>query len=108
MAPGRDADSSLNEILATFAPLDPAVRGETAVETPSVGRIVHVRLSADCAATIGGNARAGDLVPAIVVRVWSPDCVNARILGDGPGEALWSTSLMRGQDLGQWDWPERV
>jgi len=78
---------------------------------PSKGRIVLVTLSADCAAAIGGNAHEGDTAPAIVTEVFTtydPPCVNVRILGDGPGAPLWSTSLTQGNEPGQWNWPPRV
>lgn len=75
---------------------------------PTIGRIVHVRLSADCAAIIAGNAHEGDLAPAIVTAVFSPECVNVRILGDGPGCPHWSTSLLQGDAPGNWHWPDRA
>lgn len=75
---------------------------------PSIGRVVHVCLSADCAQKIGGNAREGDLAPAIITRVFSPDCINVRLFGDGPGEVLWSTSLLHGDQPGYWRWPKRI
>jgi hypothetical protein len=79
-----------------------------AVQNPTVGRIVHVRLSSECASQIGGNARAGDIAPAIVVAAWPGLKVNVRILGDGPGAPLWSTSLAYGDGPGEWQWPARV
>lgn len=75
---------------------------------PSVGRIVHVKLSAQCAHDIGGNAREGDIAPAIVTAAFTEICINARILGDGPGAPLWATSLVMGDGPGQWLWPERT
>lgn len=77
----------------------------------SIGRIVHVKLTADCAAQIGGNAREGDLAPAVVVAAFNdhtPPKVNVRLLGDGPGAPLWCACLLQGSGLGEWDWPARV
>ena len=76
--------------------------------TPSVGRIVHVRLNAAMASAIGGNAREGDLAPAIIVMVWTPETINARILGDGPGDVIWGSSLQRGDELSNWNWPKMI
>jgi hypothetical protein len=79
---------------------------------PSIGRVVLVCLSAECAAKIGGNAREGDEAPALVTGVFPSEGMplNVRILGDGPGEALWSTSLPYSETPapGHWRWPPRV
>ncbi len=69
---------------------------------------MHVRLSSECASQIGGNARAGDLAPAVIVAAWPGEKINCRILGDGPGAPLWSTSLERGNENGQWNWPKMI
>lgn len=80
---------------------------------PTIGRIVHYRLNQDDANLLGGNSRKGDIVPAIVVRVWSDECVNLKVFGDGPTDA-WKTSSTllnetrknETEDPG-WFWPAR-
>lgn len=86
---------------------------------PSIGRIVHYCLDeadrSQIAAT-GGNH--GLIVqPAVIVAVHSDDCVNLKVLIDGPQD-LWVTSIMHfdpatGDDAAQpangtWRWPPRV
>jgi hypothetical protein len=59
---------------------------------PSVGRIVHV--------LVDPNVNNGsDVAPAVITRVWSDNCVNLRVLHDGPsiaapaGRQDWLTSF---------------
>lgn len=73
---------------------------------PSVGRIVHVKIDASAAAQIGGNAREGDVVPAIIT-FGNDSYVNVKALGDGPGHA-WLTSITEGTGTLQWQWPQRA
>lgn len=89
---------------------------------PTIGRIVHYRLSDDDAARIieMGNrplpdgrsplhnaSRPGDMYPAIIVRVWDDGSVNARVFLDGE-LTLWVTSRHEGDEPGTWSWPPRV
>ncbi len=101
---------------------------------PSIGRIVHYRLSAEEAAQINerraharhnldrmrvdkpgfqahlGNAvKAGDLVAMVVTAVWSDICVNGQCLLDGT-DTFWTTSRMLAvadDTPGHWSWPKR-
>ena len=61
---------------------------------PSIGRIVHYKLD------------DGKLVPAIITKVWNEVCVNLRVFMDSK-EIDHTTSVMEGEDVGQWVWPER-
>lgn len=87
---------------------------------PSIGRIVHYRLSAQDVQRIyasqqganplhgiGNPAAPGDDFPAVVVRVWNPTSVNLQVLLDGP-DNLWVTSATEGEQQGNWFWPPRV
>lgn len=98
--------------------------------TPSIGRIVHYRLSADDAADInrrrsdfqrgpgyadrtgytghvGNEALEGALAPAVIVRAFDDtDTVNLQVLLDG-NDTFWATSRREGNDVGQWTWPVR-
>jgi hypothetical protein len=77
---------------------------------PSIGRIVHYVLTAE-----DSPHHPGDHRPAIVVRVWSEDCVNLRVFCDGgndrpDGQDLWITSATLDASAaagGTWHWPER-
>lgn len=89
---------------------------------PSIGRIVHYRLSEQDHGRIvamanrplpdGGSpllnpTRPGDILPAIIVRVWDDGSINAQVLLDGE-LTLWVTSRHFGDNGGTWRWPERA
>ncbi len=89
---------------------------------PTIGRIVHYRLSENDALRInknwqsgvGGNASSGgDIVPLIIVRVWPDEFgagipgINGQAILDGH-DTLWVTSAHEGTEPGQWSWPPRV
>ena len=105
---------------------------------PSVGRILHYRLTASDAEAInrrrtthtsirerlqaeppawpagaqahmGNPAEEGQVLPLVVVRVWSEDtgCLNGPVLLDG-NDALWVTSALPGTGNGNWSWPPRT
>ncbi len=42
--------------------------------------------------TDGNKVAPGDIVPAVVLRVWGPQCANVRLLLDGPDD-YWKTSV---------------
>ncbi len=84
---------------------------------PTIGRIVHYTLSENDieANQVGsGNVKAGDTVPAIIVRAWGTDptsAVNLRVFLDGPKD-LWLTSRLGAASdqinvPGFWNWPPR-
>lgn len=78
-----------------------------------LGRTVLFKLSATDAAKaneahtlsgvrcLGNEHHAGDVVPMVIVREWSPGMVNGQVLLDGHG-SLWVTSVHEGLELGQW------
>lgn len=103
-------------------------------QKPSVGRIVHYVLSEDDAdrinkrrddvekdrtrtgkiagpwAPVGNLAGAGQVLPLLIVRVWSDILVNGQVHLDG-NDLLWKTSATLATDgptPGCWSWPERV
>lgn len=102
--------------------------------TPSIGRIVILKLSASCAEGInarrrharshaaahgneaqqtgvqvhwGNDVAEGDEFPMVIVRIWGPEMVNGQVLLDG-SDTLWATSVHEGDQPGEWHWPERV
>lgn len=75
--------------------------------TPSPGRIIHYVLPA-------GAPRAGEIRPAMIIRVWGPEMVNAKIFLDGPNNDAgvadhgYSISYSEEKLPGTWHWPPRV
>ena len=87
---------------------------------PTVGRIVHYRLSEVDATNVassrarssthGNTAREGDVFPMVIVRTWGDTegaAVNGRVLLDGPDD-LWVTSRNEGTGPGTWSPPPRI
>ncbi|WP_214317029.1 hypothetical protein [Nonomuraea sediminis] len=89
---------------------------------PTIGRIVHYRLSGHDVSMIdlhnmqsyGGQGivrspvKLGEVYPAIVVRTFegAEKTVNLQVLLDG-NTTYWATSRSEGPDHGQWSWPPR-
>ncbi|GHA01607.1 hypothetical protein ACFOOM_12040 [Streptomyces echinoruber] len=99
---------------------------------PTIGRIVHYRLTEHDASDInrrredwqrmggehnqagivghvGNHVSEGDLFPAVIVRVWNESTVtcNLQVLLDGI-DTYWATSRAEGTESGTWAWPERA
>ncbi len=102
---------------------------------PSIGRIVHYRLSAKDAEAInrrrqharehldehransngvqihaGNSVNEGDQFPLIITRPWGdqPDSlVNGQVLLDG-NDLFWATSVKVGDGPGTFSWPARI
>lgn len=87
---------------------------------PSVGRIVHYRLSEQDAALInqrraagngqGNSVAAGDVFPLMITRTWGDhegSAVNGQVFLDGD-DSLWVTSATEGDGIRQWFAPPRV
>lgn len=99
--------------------------------TPTIGHLVHYQLSEQDAeqvnrrradfdgarregrvatghvAHFGNHVRAGEVYPAMVVRVWAPTsyaAVQLQVFLDG-SDTLWATSRTEGDEPGQWSWP---
>lgn len=99
-------------------------------QVPTVGRIVHYRLSEDDAANInqrrhlselappsewgfqahrGNRAEPGQVFPATIVRTFGDDeesAVNLSVQLDG-NDTHWATSRTLGDVDGTWSWPAR-
>lgn len=105
--------------------------------TPSLGRIVHYRLTEQDVQLIeagrrtgtpartlddpdegimlvqfGNPVREGDVYPLVVVRAVGNEqennaCINGKVLLDGT-DTLWVTSRTQGDGTGNWFWPPRV
>lgn len=70
---------------------------------PTVGRIVIYHFPPDRTFVNNGLVDA----PAVVTAVWSPTCINVKVLADGPHNH-WMTSINLGEGPHQWSWPKRV
>ena len=97
-------------------------RAEDVRVTPniSLGRIVHYTLSELDARLVNerrenfvfsNQAVAGQVFPAIAVRVWGPKCANLQVFLDG-NDVLWKTSASEDPNpgagnVGLWHWPAR-
>lgn len=90
------------------------------MNAPTIGRIVHYRLSTTDVQQIderrreaggqrGNSAVPGDVYPAVVVRTFGDSLgVNLRVLLDGP-DTHWATSRGYGVETpGCWFWPPRI
>lgn len=73
---------------------------------PTLGRIVLYKPTAAQIVKMANapNCNTSELLPAIVVAVWSPTTVNLKVHLDGEGD-LWATSAQQGTLEGQWMWP---
>jgi hypothetical protein len=75
------------------------------VQQPSLGRVVIYTLTDRDKELIANNG--ADQCPATIARVWSDTCVNLKLQNDGDG-APWKTSILQGDQPGQWSWPKFV
>lgn len=85
---------------------------------PSLGRIVHYKMSdwdvdalrASDPSTHRNAVVAGQVCPAMIVRVWGEtetSAVNLQVYLDGDC-SYWATSRVQGDEPGQWSAPPRV
>lgn len=88
---------------------------------PSIGRLVHFypgsALTAEeiHAASSGNSVRPTEPIAAVIVKVWSDETVNLKLLTDGPID-VWRTSVTLASDPDTavldgrtcWAWPPRV
>lgn len=79
----------------------------------TIGRIVHYTFPAS--EPLGYSLRAGQTrtVPAMIVAVWTDECVNLRVFQDGLEAPISATSVtLKNADTPEeseyWEWPPRV
>lgn len=102
--------------------------------TPTIGRIVHYKLTkrdaveinrrrttpvsikerqhvlawpAGAQAHIGNEVGEGETVAMVIVNVFESGLINGKCLLDGTDD-LWVTSVEEGDENGEWSWPPRV
>ena len=76
---------------------------------PTIGRIVIYHCSEDQMLTqkVNDNCNVQEHLPAIIVAVHDDDCVNLKVIQDGTMEDQWLTSVVKGDDPNEWNWPVR-
>ena len=75
------------------------------VPKPSIGRIVHYHVGEFDSPELRHNLAS--VLPAVIVQVWTDTTVNLKVFTDGPVDT-WKTSVVLGNDPGQWFWPPYV
>lgn len=99
----------------------PASAAPVTSPLPSLGRIVHYVLNADDVAAIDRHmpivvdgqrqernpVNAGELYPAMVVKVFGQPYTNLQVFLDG-AVTYWACSRVEGDQPGTWSWPARV
>lgn len=71
---------------------------------PTLGRIVIYNTTEEDRIVFGKFGNRQEKLPAIIVAIWSDDCVNLKVLGDGTQD-LWITSVHLGTEEFSWNWP---
>ena len=78
------------------------------MQEPTIGRIVIYRPTQEenYFLNIQNECNLSNELPAIIVRAWNTTCVNLRVFVDGKTQYdLWKTSVIQGDEQGQWNWP---
>lgn len=73
---------------------------------PSVGRVVRYKVHSGDEEKLKQNAPS--TLPAIIVKVYNDKCVNLQIFPDGPGHSAFKSSVLLGDDEGNWNWPQMI
>ncbi len=75
---------------------------------PTIGRIVIYRLT-DADKEYLRDAQANSIpvnvseeLPAVIVAVWSENCINVKVFVDGITNSIWKTSINEGTQPGMW------
>ena len=72
---------------------------------PTIGRTVIYNTTEEQKTKMRVDyANVADKLPATIVAVWGTESVNLKVNLDGPGD-MWLTSITRGDEPGQWNWP---
>ena len=54
-------------------------------------------------AHIGNESREGQILPMVIVGIWSDTCVNGQVFLDG-NDSFWITSAQQGNAPGNWNY----
>ena len=76
---------------------------------PTIGRIVHYYPTASDHPQDFLNQKLGEPIAAVIVKVWTEECVNLRLISDSDSTA-WITSICYDEAHSEmsWSWPPRV
>lgn len=74
---------------------------------PTIGRIVIYKPTEEEKKTLAKSGNACDQLPAIIVNAFGDDVVNLKVQTDGTDSAFWKSSTPKGDNEGEWNWPER-
>jgi len=90
-----------------------AVDAEQINRRRTTGKAIADRIAEDkwplgAQAHIGNTVNEGDSFPMLIVRVWSEESVNGRVVLDGTDD-YWVTSVVPAVTAapGHWNWPPR-
>jgi len=77
---------------------------------PTIGRVVIYNTTKEEQKRMedASNCNVQEKLPAIVVAVWGDTeeaAINLNVQNDGEG-SFWVTSALKGEEAGQWNWPE--
>lgn len=74
---------------------------------PTIGRIVNYKTTEQEREWMrnSGNSNVSEVLPAMVVAVWSDTCVNLKVFCDGNVPDMWKTSAPLGENEACWSWP---
>lgn len=76
---------------------------------PTIGRIVIYKPTKETKEAIKElypDSGQNNELPAVITEVHSVDCVNLKVMINGPCSDLWTTSTLLGTGDGEWHWPE--
>lgn len=88
-------------------PLSPANQ-TIIIMAPTLGRIVHYVPTAEERGQLNASGNNSEVLPAIIVGVWTPETVNLKVFTDGNGPDIWATSVVYGEGERTWSWPPRA
>lgn len=80
-------------------------------QKPTIGRIVKYKTTLIEREQLKMNYVTGEYgngseeLPAIIVAVWSDTTVNVQVFSDNKLGTFWKTSIQKGDQEGQWNFP---
>jgi hypothetical protein len=72
---------------------------------PTIGRIVLYKPTTEENEKFYKDGNKSETLPGIIVGVWGEDCVNIQLFTDTSKNFEWKTSILKGEEEGQWSWP---
>lgn len=75
---------------------------------PTIGRVVIYNTTETDRTALTQFGNESNKLPATVVAVWGDNenaAINLKVETDGNLPAMWKTSVIRGDNPGEWNWP---